>query len=121
MNNTLTIWRDSVSMGDDADAPHELLLEVTPNTTLQEVTEFLIKEKYLATIAGGRATWILQSNKPLAVVAQQWEQAQYLTAPETLIAECIETEKKPNLQFSYKLATNPDRLVATLLNKQTGA
>jgi len=103
-------------MGDDTYAPHELFMEVTPSTTLKEVTNYLIKDHYLASIAGGKATWILQSNRPLAVVAQQWEQASFLIPADTLIADCIELEQKPNLQFVYKGSADPNQLVEQLLD-----
>ena len=93
-NLQITIWRDSVAAGDDADAPHELLLEVTPQTTLQEITDYVLGKSYLASISGGRATWTLQSERPLAVIAQQWEQPHFLIPPETPVWDCVQLDMR---------------------------
>ena len=66
---SLIVWRDSVCAGDDCDAPHELKLTVRDDT-LHDVVNELMRKRYLASVEGGKATWILEANRPLAVVAQ---------------------------------------------------
>jgi hypothetical protein len=39
----------------------------------------IVGSGYLASIAGGYASWVVMSNIPIAVVAQQWPAARMLT------------------------------------------
>jgi hypothetical protein len=64
--------RDSVAAGDDADAPHSYQLDVAENATLSEILQLVASKKHLPAISGGRATWSVNSQKSLAVMAQQW-------------------------------------------------
>ncbi|MVN79008.1 hypothetical protein GO988_21975 [Hymenobacter sp. HMF4947] len=66
------LTRSSVAAGDDADAPHTYLFEAADNSTIEEIAQLIIGRHYLPTIAGGRATWSVVSQKPLALIAQQW-------------------------------------------------
>lgn len=76
------LTRQSVAMSDDAWAPHEWEFTVAPGTTLAELVQIAIDDHYLATISGGRATWVVEADRlPLAVVAQQWREPRWLTDP----------------------------------------
>ncbi|MDB6079073.1 MAG: hypothetical protein JWO82_2820 [Akkermansiaceae bacterium] len=81
MTIAFRITRDSVCMGDDVDAPHELVLEVSagdPEAMLREV----IRRYPLASIAGGKATWICEvGGAEVAVVAQQWTEPRFIALP----------------------------------------
>ena len=77
----IVIRRDSVAMGDDADAPHEWVVPGQPDVPLAAVVEPIVHARYLASVAGGRATWIVEGERPLAVLAQQWD------APRRLVME----------------------------------
>ena|SRR5687768_2705340 len=76
------IWRDSVAMGDDADAPHEWAMPLAGDPSIGAVVAAMLDSRYLASITGGQATWIIEGNRPLAVVAQQWAVPRWLAAPE---------------------------------------
>jgi hypothetical protein len=70
--------RTSVAMGDDA-YPHDETVEMPESSTIGEVVAYLRQRKYLAQIAGGRATWILEvDGEPAAVVAQEWAEPRFL-------------------------------------------
>jgi hypothetical protein len=69
---TLHLTRDSVAAGDDLDAPHELALLVTDDTTTEAMVQAILEANYLPRIADGVATWSVVSDRPLAVIAQQW-------------------------------------------------
>ena len=46
------LTRQSVAMGDDAWAPHDWQFTVAPGTTLGELVQIAIDDRYLATISG---------------------------------------------------------------------
>ncbi len=80
MSITLHLTRDSVAAGDDLDAPHELALLVTDDTTTEAMVQAILEANYLPRVAGDRATWTVVSDRPLAVIAQQWTEPRTLTA-----------------------------------------
>lgn len=107
---TLIIERDSVCMGDDCDAPHRVSIQVPSESTLAQVLEIIQSRSYLAQIQGGRATWIVEADRPLAVMAEQWNTPKFLIAPETLIADCQTNGGSRSLEFLYWCQVDPDRV-----------
>jgi hypothetical protein len=103
-----TIERDSVCAGDDVDAPHSSTIRVRPDQTLGEVLESIRGTGYLARIYGGLATWIVESNRPLAVVAQQWDLPRFLVAPETRFVDCADVSAGRALYFRYWCQADPE-------------
>jgi len=72
------LTRDSVAAGDDADAPHARTTTVPDGTSIEAIVAIIAKSGYLASIRGGKATWVVTSKIPLAVVAQEWEKPKML-------------------------------------------
>ncbi len=119
MNSTeeplaLSIERDSVCAGDDCDAPHHVSIQVHRKSTLAQVLEIIRNTGYLARITGGCATWIVESDRPLAVVAEQWTTPRFLIVPDTLIATCQTNEGSHRLFFRYWCQVDPDRVFDAL-------
>ncbi len=112
----LVIWRDSVCAGDDCDAPHERILHARLDESLDALLGRLLTERYVASISGGQATWVLVGRMPLAVVAQQWAQPRYLVQPSALLAGLIELNKRPHLNFLYRAQADPEQVVRQLLS-----
>ena len=112
----ITIWRDSVCAGDDADAPHEVRLVLPREVSVGSLADRIIERRYLASVAGDRATWILNGRRPLAVFAQQWLQPRFLISPESLLAPLIDLTTSPHLQFRYWCQVDPDRVFDCLLH-----
>ena len=76
------VTRDSVCMGDDVDAPHEQTLEIAGNQSPEAILREVIRRYPLASIAGGKATWVCKvAGKPVAVIAQQWKEPEFRTLP----------------------------------------
>jgi hypothetical protein len=71
--------RDSVSAGDDVDAPHRQEFSFEKEVSVADATREVAKSGYLASIIGGKASWSVVSGIPLAVVAQQWQEPKALT------------------------------------------
>ncbi|MES3024835.1 MAG: hypothetical protein V4857_24965 [Pseudomonadota bacterium] len=111
----LVIWRDSVSAGDDCDAPHALQLDLGGNETLQEIIDRLVSANYLASISGGRATWIFEAgSRPLAVIAQQWPQARALVDAAQGYAQFVDARGECHFNFKYWCQADPERVFACL-------
>ena len=67
----IKLTRESVAMSDDIDAPHFMEIEIQPNWTISEILKYIIKLKYLPKIDGGKATWSVAINEPIAVLTQE--------------------------------------------------
>ena len=82
----LRITRDSVCMGDDVDAPHTENRKAPDGSSIAALIEMVWgnrwsqRTKYVPSIAGGRATWVIESDVPLAVAAQEWSRPRLLPA-----------------------------------------
>lgn len=104
----LNVERDSVCAGDDIDAPHAKRFAFQPKDTLAEALSVIVEDGYLANIAGGKATWIVEAGeKSLAVVAQQWKSPKFLIDPTTLVTECITLGAPRALFFRYWCQVDP--------------
>lgn len=108
----LHLTRDSVAAGDDVDAPHAQQFVVPDQLSLAEVLQWVLARRYLARVAGGRATWSVEAARPLAVVAQQWPQARLL--PGLTPTDLARTDNQLTLHFRYHQQLNPETVYAAL-------
>lgn len=115
---TVVIWRDSVAMGDDVDAPHEWVMPAAADASVGAVVGAMLRAPYLASIAGGRATWIVEGAEPVAVVAQQWAAPRWLVAPEQPVRALRRPDGRPDLRVRYWCQADPERAYECL---RTGA
>ena len=108
------VTRDSVGAADDIHAPHERTVRLPGAAAPEEAIGALLREDYLSQVAGGRATWVLASNIPLAVVAQQWCEPRPVRAV-PLDARALDYDG-PTLRchFSYLGQLDPELVVAVL-------
>jgi len=100
--------RESVCAGDDVEAPHSETISFPDGTAVLDVLTQIARSGYLASIAGGEATWSAASNIPLAVIAQQWSQPKPLPA---LMYSSPALDVKDNtlrIHFNYHAQENPD-------------
>jgi hypothetical protein len=104
----LNVERDSVCAGDDVDAPHAKQFAFRGGDTLADALSAIVGDGYLANISGGKATWIVEAaGKPVAVVAQQWESAEFLIDSATLLTDCITPEAPKAIFFRYWCQVDP--------------
>lgn len=110
MKDEIVIWRDSVAAGDDVDAPHELKIELRAQESLDSLVTRIIQSNYLASIAGGKATWILKSGeRALAVVAQQWPAPCFLVPAEDSARSYL-SGGECDVEFVYWCQVDPKRV-----------
>lgn len=108
----IEVDRGSVAAGDDV-LPHARRFDVPPETSLGDVVAGLLERRFLALIAGGRATWILVADRPLAVVAQQWDAPRFLVDASRPIGS-FGDGSTVSLMFRYWKQHDPVRVFAEL-------
>jgi hypothetical protein len=110
----ITVDRSSVAMGDDV-LPHAQTIDVPAETSLADIVTDLLGQRFLASIAGGKATWILVADRPLAVVAQQWDEPRFLVDSSRPIGSFGVEGSGVSLMFRYWMQRDPDYVFGELL------
>ena len=103
----VSLTRESVAIGDDVDAPHHVEITIDDNASLSSIIKAILGSRYLASIAGGKATWIVVSNIPVAVVAQQWTEPKMLT-PVSNLSSLNFSGNVLSIHFDYRVQQDPD-------------
>ena len=67
----IRLTRGSVAMGDDIDAPHLLEIKIATHWTITDILKYISRTNYLPKISGGKATWSVAINEPIAVLTQE--------------------------------------------------
>ena len=111
---SVIIWRDSVTMGDDVDAPHEWAVPLPANATLASLVTKILRKGYLPNIAGGLATWIVDGRQPVAVLAQQWSEPRWLVDFDVPITALRRETGRANFELRYWCQVDPERVSACL-------
>jgi hypothetical protein len=109
----INVDRWSVAMGDDV-LPHAQTIDLPGETSLADVVAHLVERHFLATIAGGKATWILDADRPLAVVAQQWDEPRFLVDASAPINSFGAEGRGVSLMFRYWKQHDPDQVFEEL-------
>ncbi len=106
-------------MADDMDWPHEALLDID-DWTVASIATAVIGGPYLAGISGGLATWILRSDnedgKPIAVIAQQWEEPAFLLPDDSSFLDMVCDPQSPRAYVQYCAQVDPRAVHAALRN-----
>lgn len=113
--------RDSVSAGDDGDAPHAAELVLSDDLSANDAAQQVILAARLPTISGGLATWSLCSIRPLAVIAQQWGEAKLINAIPPRFAELDVQNGVLRLHFSYHAQQDPQVVYEVVRRLRTRA
>jgi hypothetical protein len=111
----IIVWRDSVAAGDDIFAPHEIKIKVEDDEGIKSALEKILATRYLPSIQGGKATWILVGRKPLAVLAQQWSEPRYLVASNSHTKDLVESESDHQLDFLYWCQVEPNEIMESIV------
>lgn len=105
----LTLTRDSVAAGDDADAPHEKILRIKIEPTWSAVFNAILEQRYLPYIDSGNATWVGVSQEPLVVIAQQWKwQVRPIGHEQSVPSELRDEQGRLRVHFSYLAQLDPE-------------
>lgn len=112
------IVRDDVH---PADAVRTLQVRVFADTTVADLVNEVIRPRplgFLPSIQGRRATWVVEYDRPLAVLAQQWSEPRFLVEPGTPAMPLLAGDPQPALRVSYHLQADPDVVFAALHQKR---
>jgi hypothetical protein len=102
----IVLTRESVSMGDDA-FDHTMEVEIEDNWKISQILNKIIKMNYLPNIQGGEATWSAAFNKPLAVLAQQWDKPKIISDPDFPFPNSNKYIKMDRMHFNYHAQIDP--------------
>ena len=97
--------RDDVHAGDD---PEARTFSFSDGMLIKEIIERIVGSHFLAQISGGKATWSVVSGFPLAVVAQQWNEARLVPWRPVEIAQLERRNGIIHLHFNYHAQIDPD-------------
>ena len=106
--------RGSVAAGDDGDAPHGRLFNLPDGTSLRDALQHIQAARYLPSISGGQATWSVASNRPLAIVAQQWAEPRMVATLQEDLQGLDWKEGTLRLHFNYHAQIDPDIICRVL-------
>lgn len=98
--------RDSVVAGDDIKS-HDTTMEMEVKDALDLIGR-VVAARYLASIHGGRATWVAVSHRPLAVCAQQWPYPRLIFWRPIPCSELLCAPGGVRLHFSYLAQIDPE-------------
>jgi len=109
--------RDSVSAGDDCEA-HDATFETSPEATLKEFVAQALRAAPLASISGGEATWLLDTDGAgkacIGVIAQQWPAPRFLVDSTRTVHQHFGA-RAPQIYFRYWCQASPEAVYSALL------
>lgn len=117
----VAVDRDSVAAGDDS-TPHDSTFEIESHRSLSELIDAALRACPLASITGGRATWLIDTMGPsggcIGVVAQQWSLPRLLAPGRTPIAALFGSAEV-RVFFRYWCQADPDAVFEAMRSGHT--
>ncbi len=110
----IILTRDSVAAGDDVDAPHYLTIEIGVDDKIEVILTVIMGLHYLPQIQGGKATWSVASNEPLAIIAQEWTKPLLICMHEYPHHGTKGFYNIERLHFNYHAQDDPQTVFQTL-------
>jgi hypothetical protein len=110
----MRLSRDSVAAGDDVES-HDEIREVDPRRPLERLVRELHRDHYLASIQGGRATWIVRTSKngeALAVFGTRYGDADTFRLVKRTGMDLSEVGE--SLHFEFARHDDADSVLASL-------
>ena len=108
--------RDSVCAADDSQS-HEAPFTTNPKTTIAEFLRQAIHASPLAGIAGGQATWLIDTEGYgkgcIGVMAQQWSGPR-LVLPDDTTVEQLFGNRQPTVFFRFWSQSSPEAVFQAL-------
>ncbi|QIO08085.1 hypothetical protein [Acinetobacter lanii] len=120
----VVIQRDSVSMGDDIQAPHAYRVWISSQTTIEACCTELNLHLYLPKIVTGEAVWTVENAQgdAMLLIAQQWADLYYFVPQHSLLLEHLifdETHQAYTLYLRYHMQIDPQLLIQQLESLKT--
>ena len=111
----IKLTRESVAMGDDIDAPHLLEIEIQSDWKILDILKHILKLNYLPQIYGGKATWSVAINEPIAVLSQDnSENPMLICLPDYPYHDTLGFINIEHIHFNYHAQKKPTEVYEVL-------
>lgn len=110
---TIVVHREGVPSADD-DPPRPKLFEAAEDVTLGELLPRIRQAQYLPPVPGGRATWIVEGERSLGLVMQEYREPWMLVGPGTRVVEIAGRLPRAHLTFRYRGQESPEDVLREL-------
>jgi hypothetical protein len=114
------VTRSSVSAGDDVEAPHNREFTFADGKPILDVVRTIADSGYLASIAGGQATWSAASGCLLAVVAQQEREPRPIAMHPVSLDRLDVRGDSIHIHFNYHQQIDPEIVFNVLRGLRLG-
>ena len=104
--------RDDVHPGDMDLRP--LVFDVADDTAPEDILRRAADRRWLPSIQGDRATWVIGSNELLAVMAYEWPDLRFMPGLDRRIRNVSRGEGGIQLHFSYLCQEDPEVIYRAL-------
>jgi hypothetical protein len=91
-----------------------LSVALAATAPLADLVTKILRKGYLAKIAGGRATWIVEGRQPAAVLAQQWSQPRWLVDADVPVNAVRRKTGRADFEIRYWCQVDPGLVYACL-------
>ena len=107
----VTCTRDSVAMGDDADAPHETSIELRDGPTVADLVGWLRTRGAPASVVGG-STWALRVSGRVVALLSEGTTTTPSRSVEPVGDQTTPVTSADHVHLDYLLADDLDRMTA---------
>lgn len=105
MNNIeIQVTRDSVSMGDDVEAPHYYSFNAEASSSLSAIFSHLNRKNYLASVAGNNHSWSVIINSEVVATFFGNNQIPVPSDSLNLAISSLSNQNRLIIRFNYKSA-----------------
>jgi hypothetical protein len=108
------LTRDSVRYADDLHAPHAQSISLQKQWDPASLASQILRAYDLPKIIGGKATWALSSNVPIAVFAQEWKKPEPVSSIALNPNELDLEGEELKLHWSYFAQLDPEVVLEVL-------
>jgi hypothetical protein len=102
------VHREGVGEVDECSVPGARAIHVPEHATLAELLKVVRAREYLPDVPGGRATWVCEGARPLAIVAQEYREPWPLPQTNRSLAELAGTLPRPHFFLRYLGRETPE-------------
>jgi hypothetical protein len=94
-----------------------MLIEFNENEKVEKIIKTILKSNYLPKIYGGKATWCIIADKPLAIIAQEWFNPKVIDQLDYLKS----AKEFSKLHFKYHVQEDPELVFEQYLARKNNS
>ncbi|GEM_PF-3257275 len=104
---TVLVHRESAG---PEDGPRPRMFEIADDASLGDLLRLVAKSSYLPDLPGGRATWLFEGERPLAVATQEYREPWPLVALATPLSQVAGCLPRPHFRFRAFGKRSPEEI-----------